>query len=51
MATKKMGDLPNSCRSPEHNPPHHVSLPNGVYEHTCPKCGAKQVFTVARPTW
>ena len=42
---KKIRDLerPKFCQSPSHNPPSMISLPDGVYEHTCPKCGAKQV--------
>lgn len=34
------------CKSPEHNPPMHIKLEPGIYEHTCPVCGAKRVFTV-----
>ncbi len=39
--------IPAGCQSPEHNPPNMIVLEPGVYEHTCPACGAKQVFTVA----
>lgn len=34
------------CNHPEHNPPGLVSLPPGVYEHTCPRCNRKFVFVV-----
>lgn len=35
-----------ACRHPEHNPPGMIVLPPGAYEHECPGCGAKTVFTV-----
>ena len=48
MPTRKIGDLPQDkvCRHPEHKPASHIVLQPGVYEHECPACGAKQVFTV-----
>lgn len=44
MGLKKIADLPRQqfCRHPEHNPPGHIVLSPGVYEHTCPGC--KSVF-------
>lgn len=47
---KKIRDLPIPCSHPEHNPPSMRVFEPGVYEHTCPKCGAKKTFTVPRPT-
>jgi len=34
------------CFHLEHNPPGGIVLEPGTYEHTCPGCGAKTVFTV-----
>lgn len=34
------------CQHPEHDPPMHLYLRPGVYEHTCPGCGRRIVFTV-----
>ena len=50
MPLKKIRDAPFICTDPEHNPPSHIVLPNGVYEHTCPRCGKVTTFTVANPT-
>jgi len=52
-ATRKIADLPEEkiCRHPEHNPPNHMAYEPGIYEHTCPGCGATGQFTVqAKPT-
>jgi predicted RNA-binding Zn-ribbon protein involved in translation (DUF1610 family) len=38
------------CKNPEHNPPSHIVLEPGAYEHTCPGCGHKTVFRVTAPT-
>ena len=51
MPLKKISDLPTACTSPDHNPPTHICLENGVYEHTCSQCGHKTVFTVRGPTF
>lgn len=58
MPTRKIGELPTipafapaGCRNPEHNPPQHMLYEDGVYEHTCPGCFHKTVFTVSKPTW
>lgn len=54
MPTRKIRDLPTvrRCRHPSHNPPGMRVFEPGVYEHTCPHCGQKQVFVVPeRPTW
>lgn len=50
MPTRKIADLPALCRHPEHEPGAHVVRENGVYEHECPSCGAKTLFTVSKPT-
>lgn len=44
---KKIADLPKTCMSPEHNPPGHIVLSPGIWEHTCPGCGDTTTFTVA----
>lgn len=51
MSLVKIGDIKPPCMNPSHNPPMHIVLSPGVYEHTCPGCGAKQRFTVAGPYW
>ena len=35
-----------TCLHPEHNPPMHIVLEPGTYEHICPGCGKKEVFEV-----
>lgn len=50
MGLKKVAEPSRPpCLSPGHNPPQHISLPAGTYEHTCDACGSKQTFTVTRP--
>lgn len=45
--TRKIGDEPpRPCSHPEHNPAGMVVREPGIYEHTCPGCGQKQIFTV-----
>lgn len=46
--TKKIADFPpiKECRDPEHNPATMIVREPGIYEHKCPKCGAKQTFIV-----
>ena len=34
------------CQHPEHNPPTMILLEPGIYEHECPACHRKLVFTV-----
>lgn len=34
------------CQHPEHNPPTMLYLEPGVYEHQCPGCGDRSVFSV-----
>lgn len=46
--TRKIADaLPPPCRHPEHNPPNMMVFSPGTYEHTCPACGATQIFVVS----
>ena len=46
----KAWDL-HPCRHPDHNPPSHISLPNGTYEYTCPACGNVTIVGVSSPTF
>ena len=47
MPTRKIRDAsPPPCLSPEHEPPKHMVFEPGTYEHECPACGRKIVFTV-----
>lgn len=48
MPLRKIADLPQPCRNPDHDPPTMIVLEPGVYEHTCPGCGNKVVFTVTK---
>lgn len=34
------------CYNSEHEPPSHIVLDPGTWEHTCPGCGKKQTFIV-----
>lgn len=45
---RKIADISQPCLNREHNPPGHIVLQPGVYEHICPGCGKKQTFTVHR---
>lgn len=50
MPTKKIADLPSTaCRDSGHHPPAHATWPPGVYEHTCPSCGAQFRFVAEAP--
>lgn len=46
--TRKISDLPKqqTCRHPQHNPAAFRVYKPGIYEHTCPACGATIKFTV-----
>lgn len=50
MPTRRIGDLEEPCRHPQHDPPGHMVWKPGVYQHVCPGCRAQQTFTVTRPT-
>ena len=43
---RKIKDAEIPCMDSEHNPPMHIVLAPGTYEHTCPSCGKKVKFTV-----
>lgn len=53
MPTRKIAEPNNRgyCRDREHNPPSMMVYENGLYEHECPSCGAKQRFRVNKPTF
>lgn len=42
----KEPDREELCLSSEHNPPAYMVFEPGTYEHTCPQCGKKTIFTV-----
>ncbi len=45
--THKIAGPPSRpCQDPEHNPAGMVVREPGMYEHICPTCGNKQIFTV-----
>jgi hypothetical protein len=53
MSTRKIGELPERkvvvpCTNPEHLPTT-TGLDVGVYEHICPGCNHKTIFTVNKP--
>jgi hypothetical protein len=48
--TRKIADLPTFCQHFAHNPPGMMVYEPGVYEHVCPNCGARQIFTVGSIT-
>ncbi len=43
---RKILDAPKPCLSDEHEPPKHIVLDPGRYEHICPTCGQITVFDV-----
>jgi hypothetical protein len=46
--TRKIADAPpRPCQHPEHNPPGMCVFEPGVYEHICPGCRKKKIFTVS----
>ncbi len=48
MPTRRIADLfQRICRSPDHDPPRHLALAPGLYEHVCSGCGRRLVFRVA----
>lgn len=46
LPTRKIAEAQKPCAHPEHNPPRHMVFRPGTYEHTCPACGFKTIFTV-----
>ena len=52
MPFTKIRDFPQRmCLHPEHNPPSHQVMENGVYEYKCPGCGNVTVVVVYQPSW
>lgn len=49
--TRKIADPPGFCRHPEHRPPMFKVFSPGTYEHVCPGCKHKMIFTVPLITW
>lgn len=47
--TRKIADPPvlQPCRHPAHKPPNMCVFEPGMYEHICPGCGNKIIFTVS----
>jgi hypothetical protein len=45
---RKIRSIPDvrACRHPRHDPPMHISLSPGIYEHSCPRCGVATVVTI-----
>lgn len=49
-ATRKIADAsPLPCIDRQHSPPSMQVFSPGTWEHTCPSCGTRTVFTVSRP--
>jgi hypothetical protein len=48
MPTRKIADFDQKqiCRDPGHNPPTMMLFEPGIYEHECPSCHNKMIFTV-----
>lgn len=46
MPIKKIADVPQPCIHPEHYFPNMIVLPPGIYEHSCPACGATQIVHI-----
>lgn len=43
---RKIKDVEQPCLHPEHNPPMHNNLADGVYEYTCPSCSKVTIVIV-----
>lgn len=52
QATRKIAEPERQrlCNDPQHNPPSMYCFSPGTYEHTCPACGVKKIFTVPQTT-
>lgn len=47
MPTRKIAEhRSHACQHPEHEPPSMMVFKPGTYEHECPSCSRKLVFTV-----
>ena len=44
--TRRIGDLPVKCTHPLHDPATFRVYEPGVYEHVCPGCFSKMIFTI-----
>lgn len=51
MTLRKIAEPIIPCMSTEHNPPKNIYLEAGTYEHICPSCGKKIIFTVPLVTF
>lgn len=57
MPTRKIADLHEfkpilqPCLHPKHEPPRHQVYENGIWQHECPGCHSKQIFTVNKPSF
>ena len=49
--TRRIGPPKPPCTAPEHNPAAHRVYRPGTYEHVCPICGNRMVFTVKGVTY
>lgn len=49
-ATRRIGSVPKPCTNAQHTPPSMMLYKPGTYEHVCPGCGMKGVFTVESVT-
>ena len=44
IANIKIKDL---CKSPSHDPPGMICLPEGIYEHVCVDCNERQTVIIS----
>jgi len=51
MTLRKIADPPQTCAHVEHEPPKLIVLDPGTWEHECPGCGHKTIFTVEEALW
>ena len=51
MTLRKIADPPQTCAHVEHEPPKLIVLDPGTWEHECPGCGHKTIFTVEEVRW
>lgn len=46
MPTRKISDDERPCMHLDHDPPKHIALSPGIYEHACLGCGRRVTFRV-----
>ena len=46
MPIRKIADHSATCKNPDHNPPTHIYLEPGIWEHQCPQCGKKTIINI-----